>query len=30
MQSIESLIDDAFERRNELTQSEIETHLAPR
>jgi 2,3,4,5-tetrahydropyridine-2-carboxylate N-succinyltransferase len=29
MQSIESLIDDAFERRNELTQSEIETHLRP-
>ncbi|TAM23672.1 MAG: 2,3,4,5-tetrahydropyridine-2,6-dicarboxylate N-succinyltransferase, partial [Rhodanobacter sp.] len=29
MQSIESLIDNAFERRNELTQSEIETHLRP-
>jgi 2,3,4,5-tetrahydropyridine-2-carboxylate N-succinyltransferase len=29
MQSIESLIDDAFGRRNELTQSEIETHLRP-
>ena len=29
MQSIESLIDDAFERRNELTQAEIETHLRP-
>ena len=29
MQTIESLIDDAFERRNELTQSEIETHLRP-
>ncbi|SEI49181.1 2,3,4,5-tetrahydropyridine-2,6-dicarboxylate N-succinyltransferase [Frateuria terrea] len=29
MPSIDSLIDDAFERRNELTQSEIETHLRP-
>ncbi|BFI96725.1 MAG: hypothetical protein RSP_22350 [Rhodanobacter sp.] len=29
MTSIESLIDDAFERRNELSQSEIETHLRP-
>jgi len=29
MQSIESLIEDAFERRNELTQAEIETHLRP-
>jgi 2,3,4,5-tetrahydropyridine-2-carboxylate N-succinyltransferase len=29
MQSIESLIDDAFERRSELAQSEIETHLRP-
>ncbi|RUL65010.1 2,3,4,5-tetrahydropyridine-2,6-dicarboxylate N-succinyltransferase [Dyella dinghuensis] len=29
MQSIESLIDDAFERRNDLSQSEIETHLRP-
>jgi 2,3,4,5-tetrahydropyridine-2,6-dicarboxylate N-succinyltransferase len=29
MHSIESLIDDAFERRNDLTQSEIETHLRP-
>src|SRR5690348_12959170 len=29
MQSIESLIDDAFERRNELTQAEVETHLRP-
>ena len=29
MQSIESLINDAFERRNDLTQSEIETHLRP-
>ena len=29
MSSIDSLIDDAFERRNELTQSEIETHLRP-
>ncbi|HEV7123100.1 MAG TPA: 2,3,4,5-tetrahydropyridine-2,6-dicarboxylate N-succinyltransferase [Rhodanobacter sp.] len=27
MQSIETLIDDAFERRDELTQTEIETHL---
>ncbi|KGI77814.1 2,3,4,5-tetrahydropyridine-2,6-dicarboxylate N-succinyltransferase [Oleiagrimonas soli] len=29
MSSIEALIDDAFERRNELTQSEIETHIRP-
>ncbi|RDS81229.1 2,3,4,5-tetrahydropyridine-2,6-dicarboxylate N-succinyltransferase [Dyella monticola] len=29
MQSIETLINDAFERRNELLQSEIETHLRP-
>lgn len=29
MQSIESLVDDAFERRNELTQTEIENHLRP-
>lgn len=29
MQSLESLINDAFERRNELGQSEIETHLRP-
>ncbi|QAU23496.1 2,3,4,5-tetrahydropyridine-2,6-dicarboxylate N-succinyltransferase [Dyella sp. M7H15-1] len=29
MQSIETLINDAFERRNELSQSEIETHLRP-
>jgi len=29
MQSIETLINDAFERRNDLTQSEIETHLRP-
>jgi 2,3,4,5-tetrahydropyridine-2,6-dicarboxylate N-succinyltransferase len=29
MQSIESLINDAFERRNDLTQSEIEAHLRP-
>lgn len=29
MQSIESLINDSFERRNDLTQSEIETHLRP-
>jgi 2,3,4,5-tetrahydropyridine-2,6-dicarboxylate N-succinyltransferase len=29
MQSIESLINDAFERRADLTQSEIETHLRP-
>jgi 2,3,4,5-tetrahydropyridine-2-carboxylate N-succinyltransferase len=29
MQSIQSLIEDAFDRRNELTQSEIETHLRP-
>jgi 2,3,4,5-tetrahydropyridine-2,6-dicarboxylate N-succinyltransferase len=29
MQPIESLINDAFERRNDLTQSEIETHLRP-
>ena len=27
MQTIETLINDAFERRNELTQSEIESHL---
>jgi 2,3,4,5-tetrahydropyridine-2-carboxylate N-succinyltransferase len=29
MQSIESLINDAFERRADLHQSEIETHLRP-
>jgi 2,3,4,5-tetrahydropyridine-2,6-dicarboxylate N-succinyltransferase len=29
MQSIESLINDTFERRADLTQSEIETHLRP-
>jgi 2,3,4,5-tetrahydropyridine-2,6-dicarboxylate N-succinyltransferase len=29
MQSMESLINDAFERRSDLTQSEIETHLRP-
>jgi 2,3,4,5-tetrahydropyridine-2-carboxylate N-succinyltransferase len=29
MPSIDSLIDDAFERRNALGQSEIETHLRP-
>ena len=29
MQSIESLIDDAFDRRNELAQAEVETHLRP-
>jgi 2,3,4,5-tetrahydropyridine-2-carboxylate N-succinyltransferase len=29
MSSIESLIDDAFERRNDLGQTEIETHLRP-
>ena len=29
MQSIESLIDDAFGRRDELTQAEVETHLRP-
>ncbi|MGN6281208.1 2,3,4,5-tetrahydropyridine-2,6-dicarboxylate N-succinyltransferase [Frateuria sp.] len=29
MPSIDALIDDAFERRNELSQSEIETHLRP-
>ncbi|MEY2115825.1 MULTISPECIES: 2,3,4,5-tetrahydropyridine-2,6-dicarboxylate N-succinyltransferase [Rhodanobacter] len=29
MQAIETLIDDAFERRNALTQAEIETHLRP-
>ncbi len=29
MQSIETLIDHAFERRGELTQAEIETHLRP-
>ena len=29
MQSIETLINDAFEGRNELTQAEIETHLRP-
>ncbi|MFC3649984.1 2,3,4,5-tetrahydropyridine-2,6-dicarboxylate N-succinyltransferase [Dyella humi] len=29
MQSIETLINDTFERRNDLTQSEIETHLRP-
>jgi 2,3,4,5-tetrahydropyridine-2-carboxylate N-succinyltransferase len=29
MPSIDSLIDDAFERRNELGQTEIETHLRP-
>ena len=29
MQSIETLIDDAFERRNELSHTEIETRLRP-
>lgn len=29
MPSIDALIDDAFERRNDLSQSEIETHLRP-
>jgi 2,3,4,5-tetrahydropyridine-2-carboxylate N-succinyltransferase len=29
MQTLESLIDDAFERRNELTQNEIEASLRP-
>jgi 2,3,4,5-tetrahydropyridine-2,6-dicarboxylate N-succinyltransferase len=29
MQSMESLINDAFERRSDLSQSEIETHLRP-
>jgi 2,3,4,5-tetrahydropyridine-2-carboxylate N-succinyltransferase len=29
MQSIETLIDDAFERRDELTETEIDTHLRP-
>jgi 2,3,4,5-tetrahydropyridine-2-carboxylate N-succinyltransferase len=29
MQAIETLIDDAFERRNTLTQAEVETHLRP-
>ncbi|HET7331737.1 2,3,4,5-tetrahydropyridine-2,6-dicarboxylate N-succinyltransferase [Dyella sp.] len=29
MQSIETLINDAFERRNDLTQAEVETHLRP-
>ncbi|NMW25168.1 2,3,4,5-tetrahydropyridine-2,6-dicarboxylate N-succinyltransferase, partial [Rhodanobacter denitrificans] len=29
MQAIETLIDDAFERRNALTQAEIDTHLRP-
>jgi 2,3,4,5-tetrahydropyridine-2,6-dicarboxylate N-succinyltransferase len=29
MQSMESLINDAFERRSDLNQSEIETHLRP-
>jgi 2,3,4,5-tetrahydropyridine-2-carboxylate N-succinyltransferase len=29
MQAIETLIDAAFERRNELTHAEIETHLRP-
>ena len=29
MQAIETLIDDAFERRHALTQSEIESHLRP-
>jgi 2,3,4,5-tetrahydropyridine-2,6-dicarboxylate N-succinyltransferase len=29
VQTIETLIDAAFERRNELTQAEIETHLRP-
>ena len=29
MQSIETLIDDAFERRNELGSTEVETHLRP-
>ena len=29
MQTLETLIDDAFERRNDLTQTEIESHLRP-
>ena len=29
MQTLETLINDAFERRNELTQAEIDTHLRP-
>ena len=29
MQTIETLINDAFERRSELTQAEIDTHLRP-
>ena len=29
MQSIESLVDDAFGRRNELTQAEVDTRLRP-
>lgn len=29
MQTLETLIDDAFERRNELAQTEIDTHLRP-
>lgn len=29
MQSIESLIDDAFARRDALTQTEVDTHLRP-
>jgi 2,3,4,5-tetrahydropyridine-2,6-dicarboxylate N-succinyltransferase len=29
MQSMENLINDAFERRSDLSQSEIETHLRP-
>ena len=29
MHAIETLINDAFERRNELTSSDIETHLRP-
>ena len=29
MQTLETLIDDAFERRNELAQTEIDMHLRP-
>ena len=29
MQTIQSLIEDAFERRNDLTQADIDTHLRP-
>jgi 2,3,4,5-tetrahydropyridine-2-carboxylate N-succinyltransferase len=29
MQTLETLIDDAFERRNDLAQTEIDTHLRP-